>query len=342
VLLGCFPAVTLKPTRRVMTTVPPAPVAPVTALVELTGGALLVTAEELVVRVWDVYTASVIAAVELTGADDGFPTAAIAMPHGIVVLATKRHTDRCFTRYLVTDSLEAIRPQWNRRPFMASAMAALPDGAHYVSGRRDGTLDVHAVCTRATDYDDPVAVMTDRHAEAVNAVLSFGAHSLATASDDGTVCVWDTRTHSRSFSQDARSNAYSVVQVSSDHLATSHYDGVIRVWDLRARTCVLELEGHVGAVGPLVLLPTSHLVSLGHDDHTLRLWEVQGGGRCAAVMRLPAQPRCALLLRSGNLLMVGCDDGVVYGITLGLARRWLALVAWLCACGAGGDAGSAE
>lgn len=69
-----------------------------------------------------------------------------------------------------------------------------------------------------------------------------------------------------------------IPSLSSNHLILSgSYDHALRLWDLRSATSVMKME-HGAPVESILLFPSSSTcVSAG--GHTVKLWDLIGGGR---------------------------------------------------------------
>jgi WD40 repeat protein len=136
-------------------------------------------------------------------------------------------------------------------------------------------------------------------------VFTSDGHTLATASDDATVILWDVSdldrprrlgdplTHaaavrSLAFTPDGRT------------LAAGSADGTAVLWDLsdlnRPRRMGKPLTGRTQGLTPVAFAPDGHTLAVGSEDGTAQMWDV--GGLLAARDDAPSQ---ACLITGGGL-----------------------------------------
>jgi len=98
----------------------------------------------------------------------------------------------------------------------------------------------------------------------------------STASDDGTIKLWDSRVR---IPVDSLSNTYQVTSVcfaqGDEQLFTGGIDNVIKVWDLRKKVVAYSLVGHTDTVTSLRLSPDGTNLLSNSMDETLRIWDVK-------------------------------------------------------------------
>jgi WD40 repeat protein len=103
---------------------------------------------------------------------------------------------------------------------------------------------------------------------------------LASASNDGTVRVWDTsgrgellvlRGHDRSVAHVAWSPV-------SDRLASASWDGTVRVWHASGQSEPLLLRGHKRMVRRVAWSPAGVRLASAAGDGTVRVWDASGQG----------------------------------------------------------------
>src|SRR5947209_4437237 len=113
--------------------------------------------------------------------------------------------------------------------------------------------------------------------------------TLATASDDQTVRLWDLRDRDRprQLGQPltGHTNAVYGVAFAPDGrtLATASFDQTARLWDLsdrgRARLLGLPLTGHTGSVYGVAFAPDGRTLATASTDQTARLWDLSDRDR---------------------------------------------------------------
>jgi WD40 repeat protein len=155
--------------------------------------------------------------------------------------------------------------------------------------RLDPTEETYATLA-ATLIAGPYLSTLTRHSGAVKAIaFTRDGRTLATASDDNTVILWDLADPSRprplrrpltghvkrvkavAFSPDGRT------------LATGSADNTAILWDISNRAAARPLgpplTGHTGPVTALALTPDSHTLITGGADHTVIRWDLTDRAR---------------------------------------------------------------
>ena len=96
---------------------------------------------------------------------------------------------------------------------------------------------------------------------------------VAAASDDGTVNLWNLRTHTKEASLAGHVGpVLTVCALPDGRLLTGGEDRLIKVWDIAEETCVATLNGHTEAVTSLCVLPASGGFASGSLDGSARIW----------------------------------------------------------------------
>ncbi|MET9231752.1 TIR domain-containing protein [Lentzea sp. NPDC003310] len=148
-------------------------------------------------------------------------------------------------------------------------------------GRSDGTTALWQLGTRPVQLGEPFR----RQGDGVSAVAIAGTR-LATASQDGTVVVWDIGSPERPVAgeplNDGVRKAVTSVAFNDNGtlLAAGGSDGATTVWGLANRTHT-RMTGHSGLVSSVAFSPASPLLAAGSYDGTVLVWDVG----------TPAQPR---------------------------------------------------
>ena len=179
-----------------------------------------------------------------------------------------------------------------------------PDGSRLAAASTwSGTMDVFDVET-----GHRLASERPAHEQSPN-FLAFldNAERMASASDDGSLCVWQTRTGEllRVFRHESRKGHSSWIRaaaVSPDgkYAASSSLDDTVRLWNLQTGEQVYRLAGHGRLGGRRALAFTGdsrHVASWG-DDMQVYLWEVATG---KAVVEYRLGPSGITIPESGSI-----------------------------------------
>jgi hypothetical protein len=124
-----------------------------------------------------------------------------------------------------------------------------------------------------------VWILTE-HSDTVYSV-AFSPHSktVASASSDRTIRVWDYRTGTLLQTVTGHSSAVSSVAFSPDGrtVASGSWDNTVRLWDAQTGKLQRTLTGHSDYVQAIAFSPDGRTMASGSADKTVRLWDAQTG-----------------------------------------------------------------
>ena len=144
--------------------------------------------------------------------------------------------------------------------------------------------------------------------------LSFSpdGKTMATASFDGTVKLWDFAAGKETAVLEGHAAAVYAVTFAADGntIATASQDQTIRLWNADG-TFRKELKGHTGIVDSIAFSPDGTMIASGAADKSVRLWDVATaaeltklGDHLSTVYSVAFSPNGQLLASAGN-------DGVI-------------------------------
>ena len=155
----------------------------------------------------------------------------------------------------------------------ASAVAFSPDGARVVAGTGfgDSTLGIWD-----TSRLDPIRTFHGHTAPITDVVYGIIGEQVVSASEDGSVRVWNTSTGAMEFKLDQKSTPYLALALSGDGttLAAGNADGIIKLWAMPSGDPLAEFHAHDDRINALSLSRDGLLLISGSSDRTVRLWDV--------------------------------------------------------------------
>ncbi|KAL4767498.1 hypothetical protein BDW60DRAFT_147648 [Aspergillus nidulans var. acristatus] len=127
---------------------------------------------------------------------------------------------------------------------------------------------------------DPCIQVLDGHRGSVYAVaLSPDGQTIASASKDTTICLWDTATGAVNQTLAGHGGPVNTVVFSPDGqmVASASKDRTIRLWDTATGAAKRTLEGHEDSVNMVAFSPDGQTVASASRDTTIQLWDTATG-----------------------------------------------------------------
>jgi WD40 repeat protein len=100
---------------------------------------------------------------------------------------------------------------------------------------------------------------------------------LASASDDGTVKIWDAATGQESLALKGHTDVVYSVSFSADgqRLASASSDKTVKLWDATTGQELLTLEGHTEVVRNVSFSPDGQRLASASHDRTVKVWDAR-------------------------------------------------------------------
>ena len=153
------------------------------------------------------------------------------------------------------------------------------------------------------------------HRDTVTAVAWRDALSLASASLDRDIMLWDLRTGTAVQRLKGHSRGVSSLCFLKDKetLVSTGVDQSVRVWDLTSGTLMRNMNNHTLPAHDLALRPNGTglpMVASVSDDRTVRFWQPTIG-RMVKFARLAEAPMNVAWLNNGARIVAACADGAI-------------------------------
>jgi WD40 repeat protein len=228
--------------------------------------------------------------------------------------AARDETRRAVSLALASDAQGTVKTRLD-----ASLLLALAALAPYRGGSATPTI-ARSSMVGALETARSQGVTGILHGASGGAIAAVAftrdGRTLATASDDGTVQLWDTATRTpRGPPLSAVGSAVYSVAFAPDGrtLAAGSYDGTVRLWNTQTRAPLgppLRTDGQ--PINSVAFAPDGRTLAAGSYDGTLGLWNTQTRALLGPPLRTDGQPiNSVAFAPDGRTLAAGSYDGTV-------------------------------
>jgi WD40 repeat protein len=152
------------------------------------------------------------------------------------------------------------------------------------------------------------------HTGRVRAVgVAPGGSWLATASEDGTVRIWDAATGEHRATLVGHTDRVTAVAVAPNGtwLATASEDGTVRIWDAATGEHRATLVGHTDWVTAVAVAPNGTWLATTSGDKTVRIWDIATGEHRAIRTGHTSTVTSVAVAPDGTWLATASGDGTV-------------------------------
>jgi WD40 repeat protein len=182
------------------------------------------------------------------------------------------------------------------------------------------------------------------HHDSVLAVTWRNDSTLATASLDHEIAMWDVTTRQRTLRLRGHSRGVTTLKFLADQktLVTGGLDQNLRVWDIESAQMLRTLNNHTREIHQIAVRPATSglpMIASVSDDRTVRIWQPTIG-RMVRFAQLQTQPLAVDWLADGSHIAVASIDGHVRLIdpdTVEIVADFPAVAGWAYALAAHPD-----
>ena len=164
------------------------------------------------------------------------------------------------------------------------------------------------------DLETQAFALLSGHTRPIRSVVwNSYADSIATASDDGTVRIWNAASGAQLGILEGHKGPLNSIALSPDgsRLVTASEDHTARLWDLVSCKAIATLSGHGQAVNSAIFSPKGTRIATTSDDGTLRLYDATSGKCIALLARHNGAITASTFSQGETRIITTGSDGIV-------------------------------
>ncbi|KAJ7885555.1 WD40-repeat-containing domain protein [Mycena olivaceomarginata] len=166
---------------------------------------------------------------------------------------------------------------------------------------------------RTEEWDASLLVL-EGHKSFVNMVsVSPNGGRVASASDDGCVCIWDTSNGAQVSCFNGHIGAVKSVEYSpnSAYLVSGGSDATIRIWNAITGFSTFTFIGHKGGVNSAIFSSDGSKIASGSNDNTIATWDVLGNKQLSSLNGHSGPVICLGFLANDSQILSGSMDSTL-------------------------------
>ncbi len=135
---------------------------------------------------------------------------------------------------------------------------------------------------------------------------------LVTGSIDGEVCLWKWQENQLIFQHQAHKTIVESVAFSPDSqkIASSSRDRTVKLWDAATGQCILTLNSPNQSIVKNLIFNQHGNKLFGYSNKQILIWDLETG--TSHILVESQSPICSLISTIADILIFGCEDGMVY------------------------------